>query len=74
MSERINVTFVERHLGEDPLIIEDYLCVFYLIDDGKGNPGLTLESDGKGEVMIIDQDQDQSNKETKELSRKRKRK
>lgn len=55
MSDRINVIFIEHGLGDREIIAGDYLCVFYLIDDGKGNPGLTLEKDGKGEVMVVEE-------------------
>jgi hypothetical protein len=58
MLERINVQFTERNLGDPELMPGDYLCIFYLVDDGKGNPGLTLDRDNTGEVMIIEDDEE----------------
>lgn len=57
MLERINVQFKERNLGDPELMPGDYLCVFYLVDDGKGNPGLTLDRDNASEVMVIDEEE-----------------
>jgi hypothetical protein len=57
MSERINVIFTERNAGDPPIMAGDYLCIFYLIEDANGNPGLTLDADGKGEIMIMDDEE-----------------
>ena len=56
MLDRINVQFVERNPGE-PSNGENYLCTFYLVDDGNGNPGLTLDKDG-GEILIVEEEKE----------------
>lgn len=53
LSERMNVHFIERHLG-DPFIEDDSLCTFYLMCDKTGKPGLTLDSSGNGELFTIE--------------------
>ena len=57
MLERINVQFIEHDAGNPPLDEGNYLCIFYLVDDGKNNPGLTLDRDGHGEVMVVEEDE-----------------
>jgi len=77
MTDRINVRFIEHGLGDREIIAGDYLCVFYLIDDGKGNPGLTLESDGKGEIMVVEEEAEVVDGDVnaiKELKKKNKKK
>lgn len=64
--DRVNVQFKERNLGDPPLVEGDYLCVFYLVDNGNGSPGLTLESDGKGEIMEINEVEELNEEESKE--------
>lgn len=58
LGERINATFEVRDIGDEPIITEDYLCVFYLLDDGTGKPCLTLDKD-QGELIIIDEENNQ---------------
>jgi len=47
--ERINVNFIEH---SDKNYTLDNLCVFYLIDNGKGLPGLTLDLDSNEIIEI----------------------
>ena len=61
MSKRINVQFVEHNVGDSPLVASDYLCMFFLVDDGKGNPGLTLEKGG--EIISIEEELEKENNE-----------
>lgn len=55
MIERINVVFKERNAGDPEIVTSDYLCVFYLVRDKNGNPGLTLDRENNGEIMIIEE-------------------
>ena len=55
LGERINATFEVRDIGDAPAIQEDYLCIFYLLDDGTGKPCLTLDKE-HGELLIIDEE------------------
>ena len=67
MLDRINVQFIERNPGE-PISGENHLCIFYLVDDGNGNPGLTLDKDG-GEILVVEEKE-----EIEEPKNKRKKK
>lgn len=55
MLDRINVQFIERNPGEPEDNSANHLCVFYLVDDGNGNPGLTLDKDG-GEILVVEEE------------------
>jgi hypothetical protein len=55
LMERINVQFIEHNIGDPELDINNYLCVFYLIDN-EGNPGLTLDKTS-GEILVINDEE-----------------
>jgi hypothetical protein len=71
MLDRINVQFVD-HRGEQSNI-GNHLCIFYLVDDGKGNPGLTLDKEG-GEILIVEEEKKKIIEEEKAYNKKRKKK
>lgn len=58
MLERLNIEFFERTSGnvEPP---GDYLCTFYLVSDAHGNPGLTLDKSGNGEILIVEKESEE---------------
>jgi hypothetical protein len=50
MKDRMNIEFIEQSAGESAG--GDFLAVFYLVDDGNGLPGLTVDRND-GEIISI---------------------
>jgi hypothetical protein len=75
MLDRINVQFKEHAKGDGELVVSDYLCVFYLVDNN-GKPGLTLSKDGDGEMMLVEEEEEQkeAGDEVKEKSKRSRKK
>jgi len=53
MLDRINAKFIVHRRGHPPLAMQDYLCIFYLVDNN-GKPGLTLDREENGEIIEIE--------------------